>query len=131
MKNVMPAMKYQLPAMFIFQSGASSCAAGSVMPSSSASSWPGSRFAENPPATPANDAAMPTIGCRPAAAYKAPASGIMTTKAASAAWLAMTDTKMTIGVSQAVGAPLTAARIAAPASPVRSARPAPSITSST
>ena len=100
MKNVMPAMKYQLPAMFIFQSGASSCAAGSVRPSNSASSWPGSRFAENPPATPANDAAMPTIGCRPAAAYKAPASGIMTTKAASAAWFAMTDTKMTIGVSQ-------------------------------
>ncbi len=74
---------------------------------------------------------MPTIGWRPAAANNAPASGIITTKAASEAWLAITETRITIGVSRTLGASPTPARIAAPASPVRSAMPAPSMTSST
>ncbi len=130
-KNVMPTMKYQLPVTVIFQSGTSSRAAASVMPSSRASNWPGSRLAEYPPATPANEAAIPTMGWRPAAANSAPDNGIITTKAASEAWFAMTDTRITIGVSSALGARPTPARIAAPASPVRSAMPAPSMTSST
>ena len=64
----MPEMKYQLPTMFAFHEGTSASAAASVMPNSSASSCPGSRFAENAPETPAKAAAMPAIGCLPAAA---------------------------------------------------------------
>jgi len=54
----------------------------------------------------------------PAAAKSAPPSGIITTKAASPAWLAITEAKITIGVSHILGALATAARIAAPARPV-------------
>ena len=47
--------------------GSMSCAAGCVNPWSSGSSALGTGFAEKPPETPANAAAMPASGCRPAA----------------------------------------------------------------
>ena len=42
----MAAMKYQLPAMLAVQSVKTVCTLASVMPSSSASSWPGVRLAD-------------------------------------------------------------------------------------
>ena len=49
-------MKNQLPAMFAAHVGSIVSTAAWVMPNSSASSCPGSRFAEKPPETPANAA---------------------------------------------------------------------------
>ena len=65
--TVMPTMKNQLPAIFAEKSPKTAITLASVMPKSSASSWPGNRFAEKPPETPANAAAIPAIGWRPAA----------------------------------------------------------------
>ena len=77
--KVIPLIKYQLPTMFAFQDGSRLSAAASVIPKSNGSSWPGIRFAENPPETPAKAAAIPAIGCLFAAANTTPARGISTT----------------------------------------------------
>ena len=77
--SVMATMKKALPAILASQVGRIVSAAASVMPNSSASSCPGNRLAEKPPETPANAAAMPAMGCLPAAANITPASGISTT----------------------------------------------------
>ena len=65
--KVIAAMKNQLPAIFTEKSPNTVSTLASVMPNSRASSWPGNRFAEKPPETPANAAAIPAIGWRPAA----------------------------------------------------------------
>ncbi len=77
--NVIAAMKYQLPAILAVKSPNTVSTAASVMPNNSASSWPGKKFAEKPPDTPANVAAIPATGCLPAAWKMIPASGISTT----------------------------------------------------
>ena len=65
--NTIAAIKNQLPAMLASHVGTRASTASSVIPNKSASSWPGNRLAENPPETPANDAAIPAMGWRPAA----------------------------------------------------------------
>jgi hypothetical protein len=75
----MAEMKYQLPAMLALKSLNTVLTAASVMPNSSASSCPGRRLAEKPPATPAKAVAIPASGWRPAAWKMIPASGISTT----------------------------------------------------
>ena len=60
-----------------------------------------------------------------------PASGIITTNAASAAWFAIMQASATEGVSQKREALATLARMAAANRPDRSATPAPSMTVST
>ena len=98
--SVIPLIKYQLPSILAFQVGSSVSAAASVMPNNSGSNWPGIRLAENPPETPAKAAAIPAIGCLPAAAKTTPASGIKTTYAASAARFPSIPINATAGVSR-------------------------------
>jgi hypothetical protein len=79
MKSVEAAVKYQLQSGFTMRAGAMICAADWVKPWSNGSSEDGRKFALKPPDTPANAAAMPATGCRPAAAKIAPPSGITST----------------------------------------------------
>jgi hypothetical protein len=60
-------VKYQFESGFTSRSGLMICAAACVRPERSGSRLDGTKFALNPPETPANAAAIPASGCRPAA----------------------------------------------------------------
>src|ERR1043165_9066282 len=77
-------MKYQLHVGSTRYPGCTSCAPASVSGAMIASIDDTTRFAENPPAIPANATTAPATGDRPHAAYKPAASGGTTTNPESA-----------------------------------------------
>ena len=90
-----------------------------------------SRFAEKPPAIPANATTAPATGDRPHAAYRPAARGGTTTNPESAPMCDMNAMVSTVGVSSDRGITPASQRIAAWKSPVLSATPMPIMHTST
>ena len=77
--NADAIIKYQFPVIPTSYDAFESLAASVVIPPNKASVGPGSKFALNPPDTPANAAAIPANGCLPKLLNITAPSGINTT----------------------------------------------------
>src|SRR5690625_3980657 len=122
-------MNHQFIAMFIDSAYAGSItAAPAIVNSPSMASVPDkTKFALNPPETPANAAATPASGWRPIAANSNAPTGDNTTYPASEATLDITPAKTKPNVIKRSGTYNTKPRSNALIKPVRSATPIPSI----